>query len=253
MLAVSSLTHPCDEPVPIAPTRLSRPWIAICPGPPSNSCNTSERALRASANGPPASPAGIWTVSSTKNWPEGVGVDGFPTTAAKVLTTRPRLYARTRRVARLTNMCQVVFASMVPACSIQPVDPFGRPGSMTWSHRVPLGPVARPTTGSVVRSPVMGRRPEMLAACGDPDRGARRAVWLLSRIASCWLLHPGIVLRAASAGTAAAQNPASTSNTSTTSGRCQEDVARFGEMSLFIRDQVGQIWVSPDPPSPLSR
>ena len=29
---------------------------AICPGPPSNSCSTLERALRASANGPPGSP-----------------------------------------------------------------------------------------------------------------------------------------------------------------------------------------------------
>ena len=57
--------------LPSVPPRSSRPWIAIWPGPPSNSCNTFERALSASANGPPGSPAGICSVSSTKNWPVG--------------------------------------------------------------------------------------------------------------------------------------------------------------------------------------
>jgi hypothetical protein len=54
----------------------------------SNSCKTSERALRASANGAPTAPDGKATASSTKNWPTGVGVEGLPTTAPNVRTSR---------------------------------------------------------------------------------------------------------------------------------------------------------------------
>lgn len=40
-----------------------------------------ERALSARASGPPGWPTGICMVSSTKNWPVGVGVEGLPITA----------------------------------------------------------------------------------------------------------------------------------------------------------------------------
>jgi hypothetical protein len=55
----------------------------------SNSCNTPERALSTSANGPSASTEFDLDLHSLlneelaggKNWPVGVGVDGPPTTA----------------------------------------------------------------------------------------------------------------------------------------------------------------------------
>ena len=50
---------------------------------------TFERALSASAIGPPGSLEPILTTSSTKNCPLGVGVEGLPTTAAKLLAFRP--------------------------------------------------------------------------------------------------------------------------------------------------------------------
>lgn len=52
-------------------------------GPPSNVWRTLDRSLVASANGPPGWPLDSVTSSSTKYWPDGVGVDGFPTTAGK--------------------------------------------------------------------------------------------------------------------------------------------------------------------------
>ena len=65
------------------------PCSAIWPGPPSNSCKTSERALNASAKGAPGSSEARRTGSSTKKLPAGVGVEGLPTTARNVLATRP--------------------------------------------------------------------------------------------------------------------------------------------------------------------
>jgi hypothetical protein len=53
----------------------------------SNSCNTLERALSTSANGPSASTEFDLhsllneELAGGKNWPVGVGVDGLPTTA----------------------------------------------------------------------------------------------------------------------------------------------------------------------------
>ena len=47
----------------------------VWPGPPLKLWSTSERALVASANGPPASLAGMTTVSWTKKLPVGVGVE----------------------------------------------------------------------------------------------------------------------------------------------------------------------------------
>ncbi len=47
--AVSSRMQPCETAVPSTPPTLFSPCSAICPGPPSNSCRTFERALSASA------------------------------------------------------------------------------------------------------------------------------------------------------------------------------------------------------------
>lgn len=84
MAELASRTQPCDWARPSVPPRSSRPWMAIWPGPPANWLSTFERALSASANGPPAAVAGMITVSWTKKLPVGVGVEGSPTTALKV-------------------------------------------------------------------------------------------------------------------------------------------------------------------------
>ena len=47
--AVSRRRQPCETAVPGTPPTFSSPWMAICPGPPSNSCSTFERALSARA------------------------------------------------------------------------------------------------------------------------------------------------------------------------------------------------------------
>src|SRR5581483_8628544 len=78
---LASRMQPCDSAVPSCPPRFSTPWMAIWPGPPSNSWNTFERSLVASAYGPPGWPAERVTFSSTKYSPIGVGVDGLPTIA----------------------------------------------------------------------------------------------------------------------------------------------------------------------------
>ena len=75
--------------MPGTPPTFSSPCRAIWPGPPSNSCNTFERALSASAYGAPTSDARSAIYSSMKKWPVGVGVDGFPTTALNVRTALP--------------------------------------------------------------------------------------------------------------------------------------------------------------------
>jgi TetR/AcrR family transcriptional repressor of mexJK operon len=54
MLRLARRTQPCEAAVPSVPPRFAIPWTAIWPEPPSNSCNTLERALNARANGAPA-------------------------------------------------------------------------------------------------------------------------------------------------------------------------------------------------------
>ena len=82
MALVLSRMQPCETAVPSEPERPFVPWRAIWPGPPSNSWSTFDRALVASANGPPACDE-IASASSMKKRPVGVGVEGFPTTAGK--------------------------------------------------------------------------------------------------------------------------------------------------------------------------
>ena len=64
-----SRMQPCEAALPSGSERWFVPWMAIWPGPPSNSWKMSERALMASANGPPVSLGAIASASSTKNWP----------------------------------------------------------------------------------------------------------------------------------------------------------------------------------------
>lgn len=89
-------------------------------------------------------------------------------------------------------MRQPVMSSRVPSCAIQPVDPSGRPGSITCSHRAPPRPLECPITGSVVCSPDRSigenernlRRPDsglpVNSVCGEQHRE------LLSRLHTRW-------------------------------------------------------------------
>ena len=87
---------------------------------------------------------------------KATGIDQVLRLIAQVVE-RQEERSRTRRARRLTTMCQGVIRSVVPPCSIQPVRPFGRPGSITFSQRWPRRLATCASTGSVVRSPVIGR------------------------------------------------------------------------------------------------
>ena len=87
--AVLSRMQPCEAAVPSGSERPLVPWRAIWPGPPANSCRTLERALVASAYGPPRSTGESATASSMKNRPRGVGVEAVPMTARKRRATLP--------------------------------------------------------------------------------------------------------------------------------------------------------------------
>ena len=73
-------------------------------------------------------------------------------------------------------MRQGVTSGRVPCWAIQPVDPSGRPGSITLSHRTPPAPIERAITGRVVCSPVMGLSPARAQTAEIPRRApdARR-------------------------------------------------------------------------------
>ena len=68
-------------------------------------------------------------------------------------------------------MRQGVTSARVPCWAIQPVDPLGRPGSITCSHRTPPGPIERAITGRVVGSPVIGLRAGTSATCASAGFG----------------------------------------------------------------------------------
>ena len=59
----------------------------------------------------------------------------------------------------------------MPCWAIQPVDPLGRPGSITRSQCNPSAPVKAPITGTVVGSPVIGPRAGKSPVCGDAGFG----------------------------------------------------------------------------------
>src|SRR5204862_5154146 len=113
--------QPWDAAVPSRPDSPFVPCRAIWPGPPSNSCRTLDRALVASANGPPCAAGESESASSTKNRPRGVGVDEAPTMARKRRETRPAWDAVTRRAERSTARCQPVDDADVCPARIQPV------------------------------------------------------------------------------------------------------------------------------------
>ena len=96
--------------------------------------------------------------------------------AEKARTTRPRRYAVTRRSERSTTTCQVVADCTVLAFLIQPVLLFGRPGSLTLSHRTPPALFRRPITGSTVRPSVIGRLRSTQTRRAEPLSGFDIAV-----------------------------------------------------------------------------
>jgi len=84
--------------------------------------------------------------------PCGVGVDGFPTIATNVRTGRPSRKTVRRRRETSTAIRQTVTERRVEMVRIQPVRPFGRPGSATRSH--PRWSAR--STGRTVGPPVIG-------------------------------------------------------------------------------------------------
>ena len=199
--AVSRRTQPCEAAVPIVPPTFQTPCTAIWPGPPANSWKTYERALRASAYGPPTCPPLSRTFSSTKYLPGGVGVDAAPMTPGNARTARPWRYTVTRRSDRSTTRCQAVADRVVLAFLIQPVLPFGRPGSLTWSQRVPPLSVRWPITGSTVRPWVIGRFRSTQTRRAERLSGLVIAVCPWTNTASSWV-RATVGVAAAGAGAA---------------------------------------------------
>ncbi len=70
-------------------------------------------------------------------------------------------------------MRQPVLSVRVPCLAIQPLEPLGRPGSITCSHATPPALRACPITGNVVRSPVIGRTDGTVASTREPRCGRR--------------------------------------------------------------------------------
>ena len=77
----------------------------VWPGPPLKLWSTSERALVASANGPPASLAGMTTVSWTKKLPVGVGVEVLTFVWTKLTLVANRFLAPALREAGYRVAC----------------------------------------------------------------------------------------------------------------------------------------------------
>lgn len=84
-------------------------------------------------------------------------------------------------------MCQFVRQAAVPRRLIQPVLPFGRPGSLTRSQRSPSRLVLCPSTGSTVRPSVIGRRACTSPITAEAFAGFDRTLCELSRAANSWV------------------------------------------------------------------
>ena len=154
---VARRTQPCE----VAGERAAEVVAAVdgdLAGPPSNSCSTFERALSASANGPPGSPACICRLSSTKKSPAGVGVEGLPTIAWNDLHETPvaiHAHAASRQVdddaprGHRRARCPVRRSSRSRRWGDREAEPAatGRRSAA----------IERASTGSVVASPVIGR------------------------------------------------------------------------------------------------
>jgi hypothetical protein len=97
--------------------------------------NTFEWAEVVSVQGPSVTPGASRSFSTTKNVPSGVGVDGLPTTTRKLARTLPSPRTKARRCKRWTSISQFVDVIDPTLARTQPVDPFGRVGSLTRSQR----------------------------------------------------------------------------------------------------------------------
>ena len=125
-----------------------------------------------------------------------------------VTTARPRWYTVTRRSDTSTTRCQAVEDRVVLAFLIQPVLPFGRPGSLTRSQRVPPLSVRWPITGSTVRPSVIGRFRSTQTRRAERLSGLVIAVCPWTNTASSWdARHGG---RRGGRSGAAVQHPKST-------------------------------------------
>jgi hypothetical protein len=177
MTALSNRMQPWDAAVPSGAIERGplRPWRAIWPGPPSNSCRTLEKALVASAQRPSGDPVACATCSTTKNWPRGVGVAGVPTTTRSCSTGLPFFISSTTRRARITTSRHGEDTRLTDVALIHPARPFGRPGSRTRSHRAPRPSRRSEITGNAVCWRVSGRTAEIVATSGLAVRGSRRA------------------------------------------------------------------------------
>ena len=83
--------------------------------------------------------------------------------------------------------CQAVEDRVVLAFLIQPVLPFGRPGSLTRSQRVPPLSVRWPITGSTVRPSVIGRMRSTQTRRAERLSGFAIAVCPCTNTASSWV------------------------------------------------------------------
>ena len=99
----------------------------------------------------------------------------MPTTALNLAVRRPSQNTLTCRVARRIVICHLVTAGVVERVEIQPVWLSGLPGRSTFSQCAPCLPVAWPTTGSTVRSPVIGRTSLTSATRLEPRFGFENA------------------------------------------------------------------------------
>ena len=115
-------------------------------------------------------------------------------------------------------MCQRVTACTVARLVIQPVRPFGRPGSLTCSQESPPRRTVRPMTGSTVRSPVIGRRARTSPTRAECLFGFENPSCARSRATNLWVGFTTTTGFTNLAGTAAAGACAAASSTSTAMG-----------------------------------
>ncbi len=85
------------------------------------------------------------------------------------------------------TMCHFVFDTRVARRLIQPALPFGRPESLTRSHRSPPRPVRWASTGRTVRTSVIGRRAGTSATNAEPLAGFDNALCGANNVTSVWL------------------------------------------------------------------
>ena len=124
-----SRMQPCEAALPSGSERPSVPWMAIWPGPPANSWKMSERALMASAYGPPRSCGEIVERLLDEELAVRRRRRGLAARRrGSVRTSRPSRKTATRRASRRDTRRHSVDERMVWSARIQPVCPLGPPG-----------------------------------------------------------------------------------------------------------------------------